>query len=396
MEKPAAEGGAPVRDTFLSYGRQYIDDNDIAAVSKVLSSDFLTCGPEIALTEQKICDITGAKHAVMVSNGTTALHCACMAAGISCDDEVIVTPITFAASANCILYCGATPVFADIDEYTWEISPEEIRKKLTKSTKAVLCVDYTGQPCDYEAIKEICSEYNLILIEDAAHAIGTKYREKSVGSLADMTTFSFHPVKTVTAGEGGAVTTDDDTFYKALKLASKHGITHDSDIINSSDGWYYEQIELGNNYRITDFQCALLQSQLDKLDIFIKRRNEITRKYNEAFEEFDLITLQQQYPGSETARHLYVIRLNTDKLKVSRRKIYDALRAENIGVGVHYIPVYYFPYYKKMGYRKGICPNAEALYEQILTLPLHYSMTDKDACDVIDAVKKVLNYYRKR
>lgn len=393
MDKLAILGGSPVRETFLSYGRQYIDDGDIKAVEEVLKSDFLTCGPLIPKTEEKICEITGAKHAIMVSNGTTALHCACLAAGISKGDEVIVTPITFAASANCVLYCGGTPIFADIDKYTWEISPEEIEKKITKRTKAVLCVDYTGQPCDYEAIKEICNESNLTLIEDAAHAIGTKYRGKSVGSISDLTTFSFHPVKTVTAGEGGAITANNEKLYNALNLVSKHGITHE--VEGSDDGWYYEQIELGNNYRITDFQCALLSSQLNKLDKFIKRRDEISKFYTDEFKDNDMVTLQRQYSGSETARHLFVIRLNLSKLKVSRREIYDALRAENIGAGVHYIPVYYFPYYKKMGYRKGICPNAEWLYEGLLTLPLHYSMTDEDAADVVRAVKKVLNYYKK-
>lgn len=396
MTKLAILGGAPVREKYLSYGRQYIDDSDIQAVASVLTSDFLTCGPKIPELESALCEIGGSKYAVAVANGTAALHCACLAAGIGPGDEVIVTPITFAASANCILYCGGTPVFADIDPDTWEISPADIEKKITQKTKAVIAVDYTGQSCDYTAIKKICQKHNLLLIEDAAHAIGTKYNGLPVGSIADMTTFSFHPVKTVTAGEGGAILTNSAGLRAKLELAAKHGITHDKSLLtrNSDCKWYYEEIELGYNYRLTDIQSALLLSQLQKLDRFAARRREITEIYNRAFGNLPEITLQKETPGSDTVRHIYVIRLNTQMLKASRREVFDALQAENIGVNVHYIPVYFFPYYKNLGYPEGLCPHAEALYEQIVTLPLFYAMTDRDVQDVIDAVNKVIDCYR--
>ncbi len=387
--------GAPVRDTYLSYGRQYIDDTDIAAVTKVLRSDFLTCGPKVPELEEKLCKIAGAEYCTAVSNGTTALHAACMAAGIGPGDEVIVTPITFAASANCVLYCGGTPIFADIDPLTWEISPAEIENKITPRTKAVITVDYTGQPCNYTVIKQICEKHNLILIDDAAHSIGTKYNGAPVGSIADMTTFSFHPVKTVTAGEGGAITTNSKKLYDRLQLFSKHGITHEKAALGTDDAWYYAQVELGGNFRITDIQCALLLSQLDKLEQFASRRKEITAFYQNAFSNTPEIILQREYPGSDTVRHLFVIRLNTAMLDADRKQIFDALRAENIGVNVHYIPVYFFPYYADMGYRKGICPQAERLYEEIITLPLFYAMQDGDAQDVVNAVEKVIKHYRK-
>ena len=396
MSKLAILGGSPVREIFLPYGRQYIDDSDQKAVASVLTSDFLTCGPKVPELESSLCEIGQAQYAVALSSGTAALHCACLAAGIGPGDEVITTPITFAASANCILYCGATPVFADIDPLTWEISPADIEKKITPKTKAVLAVDYTGQTCDLAAIKEICQKHKLLLIEDAAHAIGTKYRGQSVGGIADMTTYSFHPVKTVTSGEGGAVLTNSAQLHQKLELAAKHGITHSKDLLsqNADCKWYYEQIALGYNYRITDIQCALLISQLKKLKKFGARRREITQAYNRAFKEIPQIVLQSETPGSDTLRHIYVIRLKTKLLKAGRKEIFDALRAENIGVQVHYIPVYTFPYYKKLGYSAGLCPQAEALYSEIVTLPLFYSMTDADVRDVIDAVVKVINYYK--
>ena len=393
MEKLAIEGGTPVRDNLLAYGRQYIDDDDITAVCDVLRSDFLTTGPTIAQAERKLKEITGAEYCVAVSNGTTALHCACMAAGIGPGDEVITTPITFAASANCVLYCGGTPIFADIDGKTWGISPESIEQCISPRTKAVIAVDYAGQPCDYDSIQKICRDNHLLLIEDAAHAIGTKYKGRHVGTIADMTTFSFHPVKTVTSGEGGAIMCAAAETDDHLRLAAKHGITHKRELTGTDDGWYYDQILLGTNYRITDIQSALLVSQLNKLDLFARRRRELTQKYTDAFADMPEIILQEEYEGSETVRHLFVIRLNPDRLRVGRRQMFDALRAENIGVNVHYIPVYWFPYYQHMGYRRGICPDAEALYENIITLPLYYSMTDADANDVIEAVKKVVAYY---
>lgn len=397
MEKPAAAGGRPVRDTKIYYGHQYLDEADYQAVLDVLKSDYLTCGPKIDELEERLCSITGAKYAVAVSNGTAALHVACMAAGVGEGDEVITTPITFAASANCALYCGATPVFADIDEKTWNIDPESVHAHITERTKAVVAVDFTGQSTKLDELKEICREHHLVLITDGAHSIGTKYKGQPTGSIADMTTFSFHPVKTVTAGEGGAITTNDPELYRRLVLYKAHGITRDAaQMSREPEGpWYYEQVELGYNYRMTDIQAGLLLSQLDKLEAFSKRRKEIVARYNEAFSKLEQVTVQEEIPESDTTRHLYILRLNTEKLLINRREFFDAMGAENIVCNVHYIPVYYFPYYQKLGYRKGICPKAEALYEEILTLPLHYGMTDRDVEDVICAVEKIASYYAK-
>ncbi len=397
MERPAAAGGRPVRDTKIYYGHQYLDEADYQAVLEVLKSDYLTCGPKIDELEQRLCRVTGAKYAVAVSNGTAALHVACLAAGVGRGDEVITTPITFAASANCALYCGATPVFADIDEKTWNIDPESVRAHITERTKAVVAVDFTGQSTKLDELKEICREHGLVLITDGAHSIGTKYKGQPTGSIADMTTFSFHPVKTVTAGEGGAITTNDPELYRRLVLYKAHGITRDAgQMSREPEGpWYYEQVELGYNYRMTDIQAGLLLSQLDKLEAFSERRKEIVARYNEAFSKIPQVTVQEEIPESDTTRHLYVLRLNTEKLSIDRRAFFDAMGAENIVCNVHYIPVYYFPYYRKLGYEKGICPKAEALYEQILTLPLHYGMTDQDVEDVICAVEKIASYYAK-
>ena len=394
---PAIAGGEPVRETKLYYGHQYIDDADIAAVVEVLKSDYLTCGPKITKLEEKLCSITGAKYACAVSNGTAALHIACQAAGIGPGDEVITTPITFAASANCALYCGAKPVFADIEEDTYNIDPRSVEAKITEKTKAIVAVDFTGQAVKLAELKQICEKHHLILIEDGAHSIGTKYDGRPVGSIADFTTFSFHPVKTVTGGEGGAVLTNNPEYAKKVMLYRSHGITRDPSQLEreAEGGWYYEQIALGMNYRMTDLQAGLIISQLDKLSLFQKRRKELVKKYNEAFERLDGVIVQKEIPQSDTTRHLYILRLDLDKLKCSRREFYDAMAAENICCNVHYIPVYRHPYYEKLGYPKGLCPVAEKVYEGILSLPLYYSLTDKDAEDVISAVEKLVDYYRR-
>ncbi|MBQ7782223.1 MAG: UDP-4-amino-4,6-dideoxy-N-acetyl-beta-L-altrosamine transaminase [Lachnospiraceae bacterium] len=397
MQKLAINGGTPVRDTKLFYGHQYIDDADIAAVVDVLKSDYLTCGPKITELEKRLCEITGAKYAVAVSNGTAALHIACQAAGVKEGDEVITTPITFAASANCALYCGAKPVFADINERTYNIDPASIAEKMTEKTKAVVAVDFTGQAVELERIQQICKEKGAVLIEDGAHSIGTKYNDRGVGSIADMTTFSFHPVKTVTGGEGGAVLTNNEEYYKKLVLYRAHGITRDTSLMEKEceGGWYYEQVALGMNYRMTDIQAALVISQLDKLEMFSNRRKEIVAKYNEAFAEIPEITVQEEIAESDTTRHLYILRIKPELLNVDRKGFYDAMAAENICCNVHYIPVYYHPYYEHLGYKKGLCPKAEKLYDEMMSLPLYYGMTDKDAEDVIAAVKKIVEAYRK-
>ncbi len=397
MEKLAILGGSPVRQTPLSYGRQYIDEEDIQAVAEVLRSDFLTCGPKVTELEQALCQVTGAKYCVAVNSGTAALHIAAMAAGVGEGDEVITTPITFAASANCALYCGARPVFADINPRTYNIDPKAIRRCITPRTKAVVAVDFTGQAVQLEEILGICRKHHLTLIEDAAHAIGTCYQGRPVGSIADMTAFSFHPVKTVTAGEGGAVTTNDEALYQKLLLARTHGITRDRSQMAhpTDDPWYNEQVSLGYNYRITDFQCALLLSQLKKLPLFRARRKAIVEKYDAAFLQLPEIQVQEEIPESDTTRHLYILRLRSGMLNCTRREFFDALHAENIYSQVHYLPVYRHSYYEKLGYPKGLCPNAEAYYEEVLSLPLYYSLTDSDVEDVIHAVNKLVAYYRK-
>ena len=396
MEKPAICGGTPVRDTKIFYGHQYIDDDDIKAVVDVMKSDYLTCGPKIAELEQKLCRVTGAKYAVVCSNGTAALHIAALAAGVQPGDEVITTPITFAASANCALYCGARPVFADINEETYNIDPACVEALTTKKTKAVVAVDYTGQSVELDRLLAHCHKNNIVLIEDGAHVIGTRYNGKFNGSIADMTTLSFHPVKTVTCGEGGAVLTNSETFYKKLLLYRSHGITRDeAQMEHEPDGsWYYEQIALGYNYRMTDMQAALLISQLDKLPAFSKRRKEIVKAYNEAFWKLPQLVVQKEIPESDTTRHLYILRLNPDRLTIGRKEFFDALAAENVCCNVHYIPTYYFPYYEKLGYHRGLCPKAEKLYEEIISLPLYYAMSDQDVQDVIEAVTKIAEYYK--
>lgn len=390
-------GGTPIRKEPLPYARQYIDDDDCLAVNIVLKSDYLTTGPKVKEFEDVIADFVGAKYAVAFSNGTAALHGACYAAGIDKGDEVITTPITFAASANCVLYSGGDPVFADIDEYTFNIDVNEIAKKITNKTKAIIPVDYTGQAVDIDRIKELVRGTEIVIIEDGAHSLGTKYKGTRVGGLADMTMFSFHPVKTVTTGEGGIITTNNEEYYTRLINFRSHCITRDINQHADKEvgGWYYEQLDLGYNYRMTDIQAALGISQMNKIDWFINRRREIVKKYNEAFKDLDGVILQKNADFSDTVNHLYVIKLDLNKLKANRKEIYNALIAENIGVNVHYIPVYWHPYYQKLGYKKGLCPKAEELYNSIFTIPLFPAMTDNDVEDVINGVYKIINYYRR-
>ncbi len=394
-ELPAIEGGAPVRATKLYYSHQYIDEADINAVVDVLKSDYLTTGPHITECEAKLCEVTGAKYAVLCSNGTAALHMACVAAGIGKGDEVITTPITFAASANCALYVGATPVFADILPDTYNLDPASVEAHITPRTKGVVAVDFGGQSVDEDAFLALKERYGFVYIEDGAHVIGTSYKGRPNGSIADMTTLSFHAVKTITGGEGGAVVTNSKEYYDKLLLYRTHGITRNADqMVHTPDGpWYYEQIALAPNYRITDLQAALIHSQLDKLPEFCARKKAIVERYEEAFSRLPGLTLQKETEGSDTLRHLYILQVNPEHLSIDRRQLYDALAAENIICNVHYIPVYYFPYYEQMGYRKGLCPNAETLYSRMLTIPMYYAMSDQDVEDVIHAVTKIAEYY---
>jgi UDP-4-amino-4,6-dideoxy-N-acetyl-beta-L-altrosamine transaminase len=394
MGNAGMKGIEPVRPTMLPYGQQWIDEEDIEVVTSVLRGDYLTQGPNIEQFERAVADYVGAKYAVAFSSGTAALHGACYAAGIGPGDEVITTPVTFVASSNCVLYQGGTPVFVDIRPDTYNIDPDEIEKTITPRTKAIIPVDYTGQPAEMDRIRALAAKHRLIVIEDAAHSLGAEYNGRRVGTLADMTMFSFHPVKHVTSAEGGIIVTDNKAYYEKLQLFRSHGITKDPQLMEHNDGpWYYEMVDLGYHYRITDIQAALGASQMKKLDRFVARRREIARLYTEAFSQMEGLTVPYQLPEALSSWHLYMLRFDLNRFGVTRKEIFEKLRALNIGVHVHYIPVHKQPYYQKHGYGDVTMPNAEAFYDSCITLPLFPKMSDSDVNDVIEAVKKVCKMY---
>ncbi len=383
------EGGKS-RDTFLPYGRQSIDEADIQAVVDVLRSDWITQGPNIERFERSVAEYVGAKYAVAFSNGTAALHGACHAAGIGPGDEVITTPITFLASSNSVLYCGGTPVFADIRPDTYNIDPDRVAALITPRTKAIIGVDFSGQPVEADKLAMLAKDNGLIFIQDAAHSLGAEYGGRKVGVWADMTMFSFHPVKHVTTGEGGVIVTDREDLRDALLLFRNHGMTKDPSLLEKNDGpWYYEMHELGYNYRMTDLQAALGVSQMAKLPRFIERRKQIAARYNEAFSGIKGLTVPYQHPAAYSSWHLYVLRWDEQVYQGGRDRVFSELRARNIGVHVHYIPVYRQPYYRKLGYEAGLCPHAEAYYHEALSLPIFPAMSDQDVEDVIEAVLSV-------
>jgi len=394
--KLAIDGGAPVREARLPYGRQWVDEDDIAAVIEVLRSDWLTTGPKVGEFEEAFADFVGVTEAVAVSNGTAALHAAMYAANIGPGDEVIVSPMTFAASANCVVYQGGTPLFPDVDPDTLLLDPAHVEAKITSRTKAIIAVDYAGQPCDYDALQAIADQHNLTLVADACHAIGGSYQGRPVGSLADLSAFSFHPVKHITTGEGGMITTDDPNLARRMRIFRNHGITTDHRQREQQGSWFYEMVDLGYNYRLTDIQCALGLSQLRKLPGWVARRQEIARRYNAAFAEMPAVEPLVVREDVSHAYHLYMIRLDLDRLQVNRARVFAALRAEGIGANVHYIPVHYHPFYRqRFGTGHGLCPVAEAAYEQLITLPIFPHMSDDDIDDVIVAVRKVVETYRR-
>jgi len=396
MGELAINGGKPVRKTMLSYGRQWIGPDDIEAVAEVLRSDYITQGPLIDLFEERIAEYVGAKYAVAFCNGTMALHAACAAAGIGPGDEAVTSPITFLASANCVLYQQGRPVFADIRGDTYNLDPACAEKAITPRTKALIPVDFTGQPADLDAFVRLAKERGLVLIEDGAHALGAEYRGRKVGSQADMTMFSFHPVKIITTGEGGIITTNNEEYARRLRRFRNHGMTRDpKELQRDEGGWYYEMQSLGHNGRMTDLQAALGLSQLKKLPEFLQRRREIAAKYNDAFGGMEGLVIPHQAPDVQSSWHLYVLRWRRDRFRGNRRMWFDALRAENIGVHVHYIPVYRQPYYRAIGYEGVRCTEAEALYEEMMTLPIFPAMTGEDVEHVIEAVRKVYKHFRK-
>ncbi len=392
----AINGGSPVRATLLPYGRQSVDEADIEAVVEVLRSDWLTTGPKVGEFEEAFAARVGASHAVSFSSGTAALHAAAFAAGLKAGDEAITTPLTFAATANCILYQNATPVFADVSRDTINIDPDQIANRITPKTRALIPVDYAGHPADLAPILELAQHHGLIVIEDACHALGAEYDGKRVGSIADMTVFSFHPVKHITTGEGGMVATNNAQFAETLRRFRNHGISSDARQRQSADQWHYEMVLLGFNYRLPDIVCALGIQQLKKLDANLARRREIAAIYTAAFREISGVIPPTVRPGVNPAWHLYPIRLDLAKLSVDRAQIFRALRAENIGVNVHYIPVHLHPYYRdRFGYTPGAYPIAENAYERLISLPMFHAMSSRDVEDVIAAVSKVCLAYSK-
>ena len=390
----AVEGGSPVREETLAYGGQIIEDDDIEAVVETLQSDWLTTGPKVEAFEKAFAEFVGVEEAVAVSNGTAALHAAMRAAGIGPGDEVIVPALTFAATANSVVFEGGTPVIADVDPDTLLLDPKSVEERVTDDTKAITAVDYAGQPCRYDALRGIADTHDLFLLDDACHAVGGTYRGEPVGALADFNTFSFHPVKNMTTGEGGMVTTDDADAARRMREFRNHGITSTHHERAEEGSWFYEMPEVGYNYRLTDFQCALGMSQLEKLSGWTKRRREIAARYDNAFAKLGAVEPLAMREDATCTYHLYVIQLDLDRLEVDREQVYDALRAEGIGVNVHYIPVHYHPFYREnFGTEEGLCPEAEAAYERILTLPVFPRMTDGDVEDVVDAVQKVIAAY---
>ena len=384
---PAIKGGQPVRERLLPYGRQAIDPEDIQSVVDVLRSDWLTTGPKVGEFEEAVAGYVGARHAVAFSSGTAALHGAVFAAGLGPGDEAVTTPLTFAATANCLLYQGAIPVFSDVCSDTLNLDPELIESRITSRTKAILPVDYAGHPAELDALMEPASRHGWTVIEDASHALGALYRGRRVGSLAHMTTFSFHPVKHITTGEGGMVTTNDDKLAGRLRLFRNHGISSDARQRNASGQWYYEMVSLGYNYRLPDIACALGLSQLRRLDANLARRREIAQRYTDAFTENNSLVVPATRADVNPAWHLYPVRVAEN---MDRGEFFRALRAENIGINVHYIPVHLHPYYReRFGYRGGEYPIAEKAYRQLISLPMFPAMTDQDVADVIEAVFKV-------
>jgi len=389
----AVDGGTPVRQRLLPYGHQVISEGDIAAVVNTLRSEWLTTGPAVDEFEQRFAECVGARHAIAVANGTAALHAAAFAAGLGPDRAAVTTPLTFAATANCALYLGATVRFADVQSDTLNIDPERVVAQVGKNCGAVIAVDYAGQPADLAELRRIADDAGAVLIEDAAHALGATYRGRHVGSIAHVTTFSLHPVKQITSGEGGMVTTDDDQLAARVRRFRNHGIDVDARQREQIGSWFYEMRELGYNYRLTDVQCALGRSQLASLAAWLERRRTLAERYAKAFADEPAIELPVVRPNRQSAWHLYVVRLRLERLRVGRLEVYRALRAENIGVNVHYIPVPWHPYYQRLGFTRGLWPVAEAAYDRIVSLPMWAGMTDDDADDVVTAVRKVLRAY---
>lgn len=389
-EDLAIHGGPAVRQSLLPYGRQSLQEEDIQAVAEVLRSDWLTTGPKVEEFEEAFAAWVGAKYAVSFSSGTAALHGAAFAVGLKPGTEAITSPLTFAATANCVLYQGAMPVFADVSPDTLTLDPEKASRAISARTRAILPVDYAGHPADLGPILQLAEKHGLVVIEDACHALGAEYQGRRIGSLAHMTVFSFHPVKHLTTGEGGMVATDNPAWAEILRRFRNHGISSSARERQTEGQWHYEMVLLGFNYRLTDIACALGLRQLGRLEANLARRRQIALRYTQAFREMSGILTPQVCADVGPAWHLYPIRIDGGIIPGGRAEFFRALRAENIGVNVHYIPVHLHPYYRdRFGYRGGEYPIAEAAYQQIISLPLFHGMNDQDVEDVIHAVRKV-------
>ena len=387
----AIHGGPPVRETMLPYGRQTITEADIAAVTDVLRSDWLTTGPKVDEFEHAVAEFVGARHAVSFSSGTAALHGATFAAGLGIGDEAITTPLTFCATANAVLYQGATPLFADVDAETLTIDPADVVRQITSRTKALLPVDFAGHPAQLDPLLELAARHHLVVIEDGAHALGATYHGHRVGSIAHMTMFSLHPVKHLTTGEGGIITTNDDHLAARLRMFRSHGIASDARTRQAEGQWFYEMTELGFNYRLPDIACALGLSQMPRLTENLTRRRLIAARYATELAEVADLTLPVVAPDVEPAWHLYPVRVGAS---IDRAEVFRALRAEGLGVNVHYIPVHLHPYYRqRFGFKGGECPRAEQAYAQLISLPMFHGMTDHDVDDVVAAVQKVMTHF---
>ena len=377
--------------SFIPYGRHWIDEDDIQAVVDVLRSDWITTGPKVLEFEQTVADFVGVKEAVAVSSGTAALHAAMNAIGIGPGDEVILPPLTFAATANAIVFQGGTPVFADVDPETLLIDPAQVETKISPRTKAIIAVDYAGQPCGYDALKELANLHNLILVADACHSLGATYKGRNVGTLADLTIFSFHPVKHITTGEGGMVVTDNTQLAKQIRLFRNHGINSDFREREKNKSWFYEMVDLGYNFRLSDLQCALGISQLKKLPGFLKARIEIAKRYDNAFEDLENITPLLIKEQRQSAYHLYVVKSEFESFGWTRSEFFKKMHRAGIGVNVHYIPVHLHPFYRKHFKTKiGLCPIAESAYKKIVSLPIFPQMTKDDVNHVIQMIREFL------
>lgn len=372
----------------IPYSKQSIDDSDIRSVIRVLRSDWLTQGPTINKFEESIATYVEAKYAAALSSGTGALHAACFAAGIGPGDEVIVPAMTFAASANCILYLGAKPVLVDVDYENGNIDIDQLRKKVSKKTKAIIAVDFAGHPADWKSIREIAKYYKLLTIDDAAHALGSVYLGRKIGSIADLTIFSFHPVKTITTGEGGIVVTNNRTFYESILRFRHHGVVKRP----TKGSWFYQMIDLGFNYRMTDIQAALGISQLKKIEKFINKRRAIVKIYNKHFDKLSGIKTPREKKGVRAGWHLYPARFNMSGLGKNKKELFEFLKRHGLGVQVHYIPIHFHPYYQKhLGYKIGDFPVAEKFYQEEISLPLYPELTSSEINFVIKTVKSMLN-----